>query len=173
MFCNNCGHENEDGSKFCSFCGQSFMDDEADPIVGQAQPAGGTPEPRVDEKWSVNAGIGGNSYSYSKSNRDPVREQMFKKGTLISVLVMVGALAAIIVIFITQKKPDDHSQEIQQNVVTEAAAEVTTQAAATEVVTEAVTQAAVQEVVTQAAVEPIVQETTQEAQTAGAPDIQK
>ena len=144
MFCNQCGKEIEDGSKFCVYCGHSFEDEGTGPMDGGPGPAF---EEQPADARSQSAGAHVNRGSAPLSTRDPVREQNYKKGILICIVVMVAALAAIVVIFASRgnKKP-----ATQEAATTEAAAQevATTEAATQEVAT---TEAATQEVQTEAA----------------------
>ena len=136
MFCTKCGQENEDGSKFCRFCGESFTAAGAPGVSDGGSNAGAGASNMY--MGASNAGVGAsagksvfaeddsadeqvsqmsssmNRTSYAKSDRDPIREMKYKKGMMISVLVMVLSLAAIIVIFVLhnnqKNRPVDPNQ---------------------------------------------------------------
>ena len=84
MFCGNCGKKNEEGAKFCKFCG-SPMKDERGGQPGQDTPAAAETE------------IGGRQ---DRPEEQPVQEQTAKKKKKRRIWVL-GAAVILIIALIT------------------------------------------------------------------------
>jgi len=194
MICSKCGQENEDGSKFCVFCGYSFTDGEAanegvpnedasnvkteDLRAAGDRPSRSSASASEERSRQIAAGMYKNPYV--RSERDPIQERHYKISILVCILVILVSLAAIVVIFMNQADQKKRAQELAQTeasgAVTQEATTAATEAAdaATQEATTAATEAAgaaTQEAATTAAeiaADDTAGEAAQEATTAAA-----
>ena len=83
MICDNCGKENEDGSRFCNYCGQVFSENKPQKTENETD--------NIDEKPRPNPNTEGFFYKH------------YKKVILISVLALVISVVGIVVLFIIDK----------------------------------------------------------------------
>ena len=140
MFCNQCGKEIEDGSKFCVYCGHSFVNGGSPSADGATPSMDGGFQPAFEGQTAETQRQAATADMYRSSspmsNRDPVREKQYNTGILVCIIAIVASLAVIIVIFVSQNNQNTSSQGSAPAVTTQ---QTTTAAATQEAQTEAAT----------------------------------
>ena len=119
MFCNNCGTELPDGSKFCDVCGSRLdgpvnTQTDSQPVQPQPQPQYQQPQPQYQQQYQA-------SYQQQVYTNGAPAEEKSKKGLIIALVSIVGVLfliaIGVIVWFFADRM--SHASSPKEKVATE------------------------------------------------------